>query len=481
MFLNGPDCDDDGGWHATIDLPELLAQQDQEQLEDPNPALRGLFHGDDGNCSPIKGEDALMRNELSIDVNSSVLRGMDSSFQVVSPTVSQETPSRLFKNPCSTVSSSGSFFDYSPLKSMSEQSPSNSGLPPIHERNLSHQPPPSSTSNKLTPLCNPFDQIRIPPSPFPSSTRTPPVQTPPTPTLPAPSRRGKRQNSRQNSPYSPPDVRPPRDSAELDLDSKAALKGISEDIQKHAYSFQHHPLANGASQPVTSSLGVSQQEKPKGCNCKRSRCLKLYCECFAGQLFCGIWCRCEECYNVDRPEYKNSRERSITHTLTKNKHAFIRKTELKGCRCKRSGCLKKYCECFQAGAACTMDCRCVGCKNIDDPDSDAPAAKRSKPSPSNTISSSQSIRRPYHPQQTQFPIPVQPPQFATINQAAQVLSMNGGISTLPPSTTVTTTPPSGILQSIYQATCPAKNNEKYKYDQLSVSDLGALAGESAVA
>lgn len=35
----------------------------------------------------------------------------------------------------------------------------------------------------------------------------------------------------------------------------------------------------------------------------------------------------------------------------------------KGCNCKNSKCMKKYCECYQAGVSCSERCKCVDCSN----------------------------------------------------------------------------------------------------------------------
>lgn len=120
--------------------------------------------------------------------------------------------------------------------------------------------------------------------------------------------------------------------------SLSPLYILSEDVQK--------------SSPGPAAEQEERQQKGQGqgqgiaCNCKKSRCLKRYCECFAGGNYCD-GCNCLNCFNNRAAE--PARLQTIAAIVGREPNAFRAKirnaagdkqdtnySHSTGCHCKKS-------------------------------------------------------------------------------------------------------------------------------------------------
>ncbi|XP_040414150.1 tesmin isoform X2 [Cygnus olor] len=162
-------------------------------------------------------------------------------------------------------------------------------------------------------------------------------------------------------------------SGKLDLNEQEFEHGSLQSVASTAtFQPESNLQVKVPSAGLPSHSGFTKSKKP--CNCTKSQCLKLYCDCFANGDFCCN-CNCNNCYN--NPLHETERFKAIKVCLDRNPEAFLPKigqTKLgevkphhnKGCNCRRSGCLKNYCECFEAKIMCSSICKCIGCKNYEE-------------------------------------------------------------------------------------------------------------------
>lgn len=104
-------------------------------------------------------------------------------------------------------------------------------------------------------------------------------------------------------------------------------KGSSKEIfaagplsaQRLPHTLQTPMEGRGTRMLGTDSLGLRRT-----CNCKRSNCLKLYCDCFASGDYCRN-CNCTSCCN--NPHRETLRSSAIRSVLDRNPSAFRPKVD----------------------------------------------------------------------------------------------------------------------------------------------------------
>ena len=128
-----------------------------------------------------------------------------------------------------------------------------------------------------------------------------------------------------------------------------------------------HPMASTAARepkaprshadPRQEPKRVSAKDQARGATCDCDQRQQTTTSASSAPKRNTLPCTCPLPHPISSPHH-------VPQTTTSRKA-----NHLKGCRCSKSKCLQRYCECFQAGVPCTSACKCRNCHNK--PTSDA--------------------------------------------------------------------------------------------------------------
>lgn len=169
----------------------------------------------------------------------------------------------------------------------------------------------------------------------------------------------------------------PNATTPLHIDNQNRLQNHHRQQQQqqqqsnHGQIFQtpHNNVQNTSKSMFLTPITPADNMRPTStkCSCKASKCLKLYCPCFAASTVCAPSCSCKNCSNNEQT--KSSIDEARRTVLLRDPKAFDPKVRTaastdtgihsKGCNC-RKGCAKNYCVCRELSVACGPRCTCSG-------------------------------------------------------------------------------------------------------------------------